>query len=90
MVFDDDFGFDGRTLDMVCRNPADSHRVSGQLLRWHFRQSILANMRGAGEPVFEHDFPLGMDMMEEIREGPCVEERFEMELAARLHGAFNL
>ncbi|KAK9324934.1 hypothetical protein V1517DRAFT_365763 [Lipomyces orientalis] len=27
------------------------------LLRWHFRQAVLANMRGAGEPIFEMDFP---------------------------------
>lgn len=25
--------------------------------RWHFRQAVLANMRGAGQPVFENDFP---------------------------------
>jgi hypothetical protein len=37
--------------------------VSDQLLRLHFRQSVLANMRGAGEPVFEHDFPPGTDML---------------------------
>ncbi|KAI5838825.1 hypothetical protein DFP73DRAFT_580518 [Morchella snyderi] len=30
--------------------------------------SVLANMRGAGEPVFEHDFPPETDMMKEIRE----------------------
>ncbi|KAK9483499.1 hypothetical protein V1527DRAFT_472833 [Lipomyces starkeyi] len=29
----------------------------------HFRQAALANMRGAGEPSFEMDFPLGSDMM---------------------------
>ncbi|KAF8434904.1 hypothetical protein BGX38DRAFT_1218585 [Terfezia claveryi] len=33
----------------------DPHRVSDEVLRWHFRQNVLANMRGAGEPVFEHD-----------------------------------
>jgi hypothetical protein len=59
----DDYGWDGRILDPVCRDPADPHRVSDQLLRLHFRQSVLANMRGAGEPVFEHDFPPGTDML---------------------------
>ncbi|KAI5811158.1 HNH endonuclease-domain-containing protein [Peziza echinospora] len=78
---------DGRTLDPVCRNPEDPHRVSDELLRWHFRQSVLANMRGAGEPTFEHDFPPGTDIMKEIREGPCAKERFELELAARLGAA---
>lgn len=30
---------------------------------------MFANMRGAGgEPIFEHDFPPGIDMMTEIRE----------------------
>jgi hypothetical protein len=75
----DDYGWDGRILDPVCRDPAGPHHVSNQLLRWHFRQSVLANMRGAGEPVFEHDFPPGTDMMKEIREGPLAQERFELE-----------
>lgn len=51
------FVIDGRTLDIACRRLGDPHCVSDLLLRWHFRQSVLANMRGAGEPVFEHDFP---------------------------------
>lgn len=41
-------------------------------------------MRGAGEPIFEHDFPPGTDMIREIREGPSAQERFEMEIASRL------
>ena len=56
---------DGQELNLVCRNTADPHRVSDVLLRWHFRQAVLANMKGAGEPVFEHDFA-GKDMMKEI------------------------
>ena len=35
----------------------DEGRPLDQLLRWHFRQAVLANTRGAGEPVFECDFP---------------------------------
>lgn len=35
-------------------NPA---RCTDQLLRWHFRQAVLANTRGAGEIILEHDFP---------------------------------
>ena len=80
------FGYDGKVLDPVCRNPADPNSVSDQLLRWHFRQSILANMRGDGEPIFEHDFPPGTDMMAEILEGPNGKERFEFVMAARLRG----
>jgi hypothetical protein len=43
-------------------------------------------MRGAGEPIFEHEFPPGTDMMGEIREGPYAQERLEMEVASRLRG----
>jgi hypothetical protein len=43
-------------------------------------------MKGAGEPVFESDFPPGSDMMADIREGPYSKERFEMEIASRLRG----
>ena len=46
-------GLDGRILDPACRRPGDRHRVSDFLLRWHFRQSVLANMRGAGGPITE-------------------------------------
>ena len=81
----DDLGIDGRTLDPVCRNAADPHRVSDEPLRWHFRQSVLANMKGAGEPVFEHDF-IGTDMVKEISSGPYGKERLEMEVSARLYG----
>lgn len=36
VVFDQDAdGLDGRTLDRICRDPADPHRVSDNLLRWH-------------------------------------------------------
>ncbi|KAF8534664.1 hypothetical protein BDD12DRAFT_988700 [Trichophaea hybrida] len=92
-VFDVDiWGIDGRILDPVCRDPANPQRVSDQFLRWHFRQSpgrfrtlsVLANMRGAGELVFEHDFPPGTDMITELREGPLTQERFELELSHRL------
>jgi hypothetical protein len=84
VVFDDILGLDGGTRDSDCRDPANPHRVSDQLLRWHFRQTVLANMRGVGEPIFEDDF-IGEDMME-IREGPDVQERLEMEFASRLRG----
>ena len=64
----DNMGVDGKILDPVCRDPNNPHHVSDELLRWHFRQSVLANMRGAGEPIFEHE--LCADMLAEIREGP--------------------
>lgn len=77
-------GIDGRTLDPICRDPKDPNRISDEVLRWHFRQSILANMRGAGEPLFETDFTSGKDMMETFRVEPYGKERFEMELESRL------
>ena len=85
MFTKDVFAVDGRTLEAVCRDTEEAHRVSDELLRWHFRQSVLANMKGTGEPVFEHDF-VDKDMVKEISEGPYAKERFELELSARLHG----
>jgi hypothetical protein len=41
-------------------------------------------VRGAGEPVFEHDFPPGSDMLADIRDGPKAAERMEFELFNRL------
>ena len=76
---------DGKQLDPICRNPADTRSVQDELLRWHFRQAVLTNMRGAGEPVFELDFT-GGDMMGEIRNGPKAAERMEFELLSRLVG----
>lgn len=77
-------GIDGRILDPVCRNPDNLNHISDEVLRWHFRQSVLANMRGAGEPVFETDFPAGTDMMATLRTELYGQERFEMELESRL------
>ncbi|KAJ8097026.1 hypothetical protein POJ06DRAFT_262312 [Lipomyces tetrasporus] len=76
----------GKTLDPVCRDPSDNRRASDELLSWHFRQAALANMRGAGEPTFETDFPPGTDIMGEILNGPMAAKRMEAELLSRLHG----
>lgn len=72
----------GRHLDQRFLNDPD--RPVDQLFRWHFRQSVLANMRGAGEPFFEHDFPPGVDMVGEILDGPMATKRMEFELFCRL------
>ncbi|KAI9879850.1 MAG: hypothetical protein M1830_006873 [Pleopsidium flavum] len=76
----------GKHLDQTFLNHPD--RPVDQLLRWHFRQAVLANMRGAGVPAFEHDFPPGSDMVGEILGGPMAAERMEFELFSRLavHG----
>jgi hypothetical protein len=47
-------------------------------------------MKGAGEPVFEYDFPGGSDVLGTIREGPKAGERMEFELFNRLGAEFDL
>ncbi|KAF4632799.1 hypothetical protein G7Y89_g5334 [Cudoniella acicularis] len=75
--------FDQRPLD-------DPQRPSEQLLRWHFRQAVLVNMKGAGERIFEHDFPPSSDIVGSILEGPKVAKRMELELFSRLATQFDL
>ncbi|KAF1808661.1 hypothetical protein P152DRAFT_462221 [Eremomyces bilateralis CBS 781.70] len=79
---DDGAGLAGKCLDQEFRN--NPQRPVDPLLRWHFRQAVLANMRGAGEPQFEHDFPPGSDMVGDILNGPKAAERMEFELFNRL------
>ncbi|PUU82677.1 hypothetical protein B9Z19DRAFT_1120257 [Tuber borchii] len=64
----------------------DPKRPVDQLLRWHFRQAVLANMRGDGEPAFESDSRPGSDMIGEIISGPKACERIKVELFGRLAG----
>jgi hypothetical protein len=46
----------GQVLRASARNPPDSNdRVSDNALRWHFRQSVLANMKGAGQERWDYD-----------------------------------
>lgn len=54
------------------------------MLRWHYRQAVLTNIKGAGEPDFELDFPPGSDIMGDIRNGPKAAERMEFEIFGRL------
>jgi len=75
-------GIAGKHLDQELLN--DPQRPVDQLLRWHFRQAVFVNMKGAGEPVFEHDFPPGSDIMGQILHGPKAAERMEFELFDRL------
>jgi len=65
-------GFAGKHLDQRFLN--NPQRPLDQLLRWHFRQAVLANMRGAGEPIFEHGFPPGSDVVGDILYGPKAAE----------------
>ena len=87
------FGFDcrgiaGKHLDQILLN--DPQRPRYELLKWHFRQAVLINMRGAGEPVFENDFPPGSDIMGSILKGPKAGERMEFELFSRMATEFDL
>ncbi|KAK9319187.1 hypothetical protein V1517DRAFT_369960 [Lipomyces orientalis] len=82
----DPFRIYGRIFDPICRIPNGEDGVRDELLRWHFRQAVLANMRAAGEPSFEKDFPPGTDMMGEIQSGPEAGKRMEAELFSRLNG----
>ncbi|KAK9485373.1 HNH endonuclease-domain-containing protein [Lipomyces starkeyi] len=82
----DPFHVAGRVLDLVCRAPNNEKSARDELLRWHFRQAVLANLRGAGEPSFETDFPPGSDMVGEILSGPQAAKRMEAELFSRLNG----
>ena len=68
-------GIAGNYLDQRFIN--DPRRLLDQLLRWHFRQAVFANMRRAGKPVFECDFLPGSDIMAEIRGGPYAAELME-------------
>ncbi|KAF8464668.1 hypothetical protein BDZ91DRAFT_729597 [Kalaharituber pfeilii] len=71
----DSFGVAGKYLDQQFLE--DPRRPVDQLL-------LLTNMKGAGEPAFEVDFPPGSDMMGEIMSGPRAAERMEFELFSRL------
>jgi hypothetical protein len=78
----------GKHLDQEFLN--NPQRSVDQLLRWHFRQAVIANMKGAGEPIFEHDFPPGSDMVGDILRGPKAGERMEFELFSRLGAQVEL
>ncbi|KAI9834176.1 MAG: hypothetical protein M1826_005287 [Phylliscum demangeonii] len=75
---------DGNILALSCRDRTDPRSVPDQLFRWHFRQAVLANITGAGEPTWDFDNPPGSDVMACIRNGPEPEKRMEMELVTRL------
>lgn len=79
---------EGKYLDRELFTRPDA--PADQLLRWHFRQAVLTNMRGAGEPVFEHDFPPGSDMVGDILQGPRAGERMEFELFSRFGSQMEL
>jgi len=78
----------GKHLDPELLN--NPQRPLDVILRWHFRQAVLANMKGAGEPIFEQDFQPGSDMVGDILRGPKAGERMEFELFSRLGAQVEL
>ncbi|RFU25229.1 hypothetical protein B7463_g11120, partial [Scytalidium lignicola] len=83
------FGFDTRGYGnrriqrsaIECANP--NHRVSPDVLRWHFKMCVLKNLRvHAGTPQWDHD--LGQDDMGEVLAQEDAGERMEAELFTRL------
>lgn len=85
VVFDSDSFNISRTHpdQAFIQNPT---RPVDQVLRWHFRQAVLTNMRAAGEPVWETDFTFGSDSISTIADGPNPKQRMEHELFSRLAG----
>ncbi|ELR03632.1 hypothetical protein VC83_03464 [Pseudogymnoascus destructans] len=84
---EDTYNLAGTYLDR--RLLDDPQRPVDQLFRWHFRQAVLVNMKGAGAPEFEHDFPPGADQIGEILSGPQSAERMEYELFSRFASEFD-
>ncbi|OBT38693.1 hypothetical protein VE00_10845 [Pseudogymnoascus sp. WSF 3629] len=84
---EDSYNLAGTHLDR--RLLDDPQRPVDQLLRWHFRQAVLVNMKGAGEPRFEHDFPPGSDQIGDILSGPKAAERMQFELFTRFAAEFD-
>ncbi|KAK9342517.1 hypothetical protein V1522DRAFT_415914 [Lipomyces starkeyi] len=75
---DDALGLAGRQLDPICRDLDHPHH-----------QAVLANIRWAGEPIFDEDIPPGSDTMDAILSGPAPAERMEFELSSRLGDAMR-
>lgn len=65
-------------------------RPLDDLLRDHFLQGVLKNMKGGGEPTWDHEDALGgggMDLSrQDIWGGTTGRQHLEFELAHRLHG----
>ncbi|KIM78629.1 hypothetical protein PILCRDRAFT_824264 [Piloderma croceum F 1598] len=63
-------------------------RPLDELLRDHFRQGVLKNMKGAGEPTWDYEIALGggrMDLSSNLWDGKEGQAHFEFEMVHRLH-----
>lgn len=74
----------GRVLSATTKPSFDTNlTVNDKILRWHFHQSILTNMKGAGERIWDLD-PGGGDPMNIILADPDAADIMEVEMGKRL------
>ncbi|KAL4877863.1 hypothetical protein BJY04DRAFT_221635 [Aspergillus karnatakaensis] len=84
VVFEDDvLNFGGGELNQSTRTGPMNARVSNDCLNWHYRQCILTNMRGAGEPIWNVDEE-DHDDMQALMEHEHAAELLEDEFGTRL------
>lgn len=75
----------GRKLAQSAWAPPDPQgKVSDELLRWHFQQCVLTNIKGAGEPKWEEDDFGEQNEIAQIMELGDGPSRMEEELFNRL------
>ena len=82
---EDTYRVGGRSLSQSARQPSNTHdKISDDLLRWHFKQCVLHNMKGAGEPGWEENDFGDRNEIEQIMELGDAGLRMEEELFTRL------
>ncbi|KAF3211247.1 hypothetical protein TWF106_007870 [Orbilia oligospora] len=83
-AFDDDnFGYSGKYMSLPARQNGESG-ARDTLLQWHFRQSVLANMRGAGEPIWDYGPNEEGDVVGRLLSSDHTMTRLGEEVGARL------
>jgi hypothetical protein len=65
---------------------AARYQPSREILKHHFRMSVLCNMKGrAGYPIWDEDLPKGFDQIAKISNSEQGKLRFETVLAGKLN-----
>ena len=82
MFAEDSNSIAGRSLSPSARENG-VHGARNSLLRWHLRQCVFANMRGAGEPIWDYDDPTG-DVVGRLLREDTGGEKLGQEIATRL------
>ncbi|KAF3318609.1 hypothetical protein TWF173_006631 [Orbilia oligospora] len=83
-AFDDDnFGYSGKYMSIPARQNGEVG-ARDTLLQWHFRQSVLANMRGAGEPIWDYGPNEEGDVVGRLLSSDHTMTRLGEEVGARL------